>query len=89
MNSALPGGLLLLVAVVLYFLPTAIASVRKIEGQGMVAAINVILGWTLLGWLVALIWAVGAKGNDDLGYVDPRASKVDPLAAMTRIKSVD
>jgi hypothetical protein len=48
-------GALLLIG--LYFLPTIVAVARKVTNQGSVAVINFFLGWTLLGWVVALAMA--------------------------------
>lgn len=41
----------------LYFLPTIIAASRKVANVGSVAVINVLLGWTLIGWVVAMAMA--------------------------------
>jgi len=46
---------LMVLGFVLYFLPTLIAW-RKPQ-RGSVMAINLFLGWTLVGWVVALAWA--------------------------------
>jgi hypothetical protein len=51
------GGGVLLVVVALYFLPTIIAAARKVPSVGSVVVINVLLGWTLIGWVVALAMA--------------------------------
>jgi hypothetical protein len=48
-------GLIFLIGV--YFLPTIVAVTRKVTNQGSVAVINFFLGWTLLGWVVALAMA--------------------------------
>jgi hypothetical protein len=48
-------GLIFLIG--LYFLPTIVAVSRKVTNQGSVAVINFFLGWTLLGWVVALAMA--------------------------------
>jgi hypothetical protein len=42
----------------LYLLPFAIALGRGRTNTGAIFALNVFLGWTLLGWVVALVWAV-------------------------------
>lgn len=56
------AGLELLIigaAIALYFLPAVIASfVRNHPNAGPIAAINIFLGWTLLGWVVALAWSL-------------------------------
>lgn len=47
-------GLVLLVLIaVFYFLPAVIAN-----HLGAIFTINLLFGWTILGWLAALIWAV-------------------------------
>ncbi len=47
----------LLVVLALYFLPSIVAVARKITHQGSVVVINVFLGWTFVGWVVALAMA--------------------------------
>ena len=44
--------------IALYFLPTIIASGRHLPERGAIAMINLFLGWTCIGWVVALIWAI-------------------------------
>jgi hypothetical protein len=39
-----------------YLLPLIIALVRKVPA-GDVAAMNILLGWTVIGWLLALLMA--------------------------------
>jgi len=41
----------------IYFLPTMAAYNRKHRDLGAIAATNVLLGWTFIGWCVAFIWA--------------------------------
>jgi len=45
-----------------YFLPTVIALVRETPKIGGVLVVNLFLGWTFIGWIVALAWAVSAPG---------------------------
>ena len=49
-------GLVILVG--LYFLPTAIAMNRKAKRSAGITLLNLFLGWTFIGWVGALIWAV-------------------------------
>jgi Superinfection immunity protein len=59
MLKALGTGPMIVVAVVLgvYFLPSIIANHRKVPNQGSVFVINLFLGWSLIGWVVALAMA--------------------------------
>ena len=42
-----------------YLLPWAIAIGRDHQSQWGIALLNVLLGWTLIGWIVALVWGMG------------------------------
>jgi hypothetical protein len=48
-------------AIVLYFLPT-IVGLRK-QNAGGIFLLNLVLGWTLAGWIGALIWACTAESR--------------------------
>jgi hypothetical protein len=54
-----PFGLL---GIALYFLPTIIAAVRHKKDILGIVLVNIFLGWTFIGWIVALIWALVGKG---------------------------
>ncbi len=41
-----------------YFIPAAVAVSRDVPNAGSVVVINLFLGWTLVGWVVALAMAV-------------------------------
>lgn len=41
----------------LYLLPTYEAWARKHKSFSSIALLNIFLGWTLLGWVGALVWA--------------------------------
>jgi Superinfection immunity protein len=41
-----------------YFLPFAIAFNKKRANSGAIFALNLFLGWSLIGWVVALVWAL-------------------------------
>ena len=52
-----------LVGAALYFLPTVNAAVRNAKHLGAVIVVNVFLGWTFIGWVVALAIAVGSSSR--------------------------
>lgn len=57
-GSLLQGLLLLLFGLALYFLPTIIASWSpRHHNAGAIFVLNLFLGWTFIGWVVALVWA--------------------------------
>jgi hypothetical protein len=50
---------LLLLGAIGYVLPTLVAFLRreKLQSLGRIVTVNLLLGWTIVGWLVALVWA--------------------------------
>lgn len=43
---------------ILYFLPAIIAFARSKRDAGMILVLNLFLGWTAIGWVIALFWAL-------------------------------
>jgi hypothetical protein len=43
---------------VMYFLPSIVAFARSKRDAAAIVLLNFFLGWTLIGWVVALVWAV-------------------------------
>ena len=41
-----------------YMLPATLALLRGHRNRGAVVALNVLAGWTVIGWLIALIWSI-------------------------------
>jgi hypothetical protein len=41
-----------------YILPLIIAAVRDHHNMVAIAALNMLLGWTFVGWVVALVWSL-------------------------------
>ena len=48
----------LILGVLLYFLPWLVAATNKKKNAQAIGALNLLLGWTLVGWVVALVWAL-------------------------------
>jgi hypothetical protein len=55
-----------LVVLGLYFVPTVIAVVRKHRQIAPIILINLLLGWTVIGWIAALIWSVASFNREAL-----------------------
>jgi len=45
----------------IYLLPTGIAMLRRVRNAGSIAVVNVLLGWTLVGFVVAFAWSVRSQ----------------------------
>ena len=54
------GITLLAILVIPYFLPTIVALARRHHNALAIFMTNLLLGWTALGWIVALIWSFTA-----------------------------
>lgn len=52
-----------ILALALYFLPTIIAAARQHPNQWPILFVNLLLGWTILGWLGAALWAISGTGS--------------------------
>jgi hypothetical protein len=48
------------------FLPTVIAYCRQTHNRLLVFAINLLFGWSGVGWIIALVMALGSLSEDDL-----------------------
>lgn len=50
---------LLVVAVLflVYFFPLIMAILKKKKNSDAIGVLNLLLGWTFIGWVVALVWA--------------------------------
>ena len=46
---------------ILYFLPTTIALMRKHTNSVAIFALNLLAGWMVIGWIIALVWSLTAK----------------------------
>ncbi len=58
-----PSGtlFLLIICIFIYFVPSIVAYQRKKRDLTPILLINIFLGWTLIGWVVAIIWAVSSE----------------------------
>jgi hypothetical protein len=44
--------------IVIYFLPSIIAAARSKRDLLSIFLLNLFLGWTAIGWIIALVWVV-------------------------------
>lgn len=47
-----------IVGFLLYFLPSIIAVSKKKSNTAAIVVLNFFLGWSLIGWVVSLVWAL-------------------------------
>lgn len=59
-------------AIYIYFLPGMLATSRSHRDNMAIFALNLFTGWTILGWLLSLVWAL--TGNVE------KEEKKEPVA---------
>ena len=64
-DPSLTGVIAVIVLFSCYFMPAIIALLRDKCGAGGVALVNFFLGWTVIGWLLALVWAFSGKTRSE------------------------
>ena len=65
-------GLIILIGGGLYFLPTIIAETHRTG----IFWVNLIFGWTILGWIAAFMWSLAEKAS-------PKGEPARPWSAET------
>jgi len=48
---------LLALGVVVYFIPTFVANSRNHPNATAICVLNLLLGWSVIGWVAAMVWA--------------------------------
>lgn len=61
MTQAILSTLLLVFIGFIYILPAIIATKRSVRSSGGVTLLAIFTGWTIIGWVIALIWAVSGE----------------------------
>ncbi len=59
LGTVLLGG----VATCIYLIPWIVAASRETRNRGTIAVVNILLGWTFIGWVIALAMAFGEMGQ--------------------------
>jgi hypothetical protein len=75
------GAILVIVLIGLYFLPVIVGAIRSVPNMGSVIVINFFLGWTFIGWVVALAMACrSSSGSAQVHIHQPsqQQSATDP-----------
>ena len=68
--ESLAATLVLLFILAVYLTPTIIAFARGHASKWGIGVLNIVLGWSLVFWVVALIWALSNKGQSQTTIVN-------------------
>jgi hypothetical protein len=63
MSSVLTVSLALILCVI-HFLPSIVAFSREHPRRITLLVLNILVGWTLIGWIVLLIWAFARPSSN-------------------------
>lgn len=77
-GATILGIVLVLAALVMYWLPTIIAAIRHVPHIGSVAVVDAFLGWTVIGWVVALSMACRSRRTEVVPMVQQPPPPVPP-----------
>ena len=56
-------GVFALPVFAVYFVPSIVAAARKHNQLGLVILVNVLTGWSGIGWIGTLIWAIAGEAK--------------------------
>ena len=73
--GAIPGIIIMFGMIILYFLPSIIGARNHKKNQNAIILLNLFLGWSGIGWIIALIWAVMVDDKDEPKRKRKRSSK--------------
>jgi len=73
-----------IVALLIYFLPSLVGYKKK--NANAILILNLLLGWTLLGWVVALVWAL-TNEERTAGTAESPHSSADEISKLADLKS--
>jgi uncharacterized membrane protein YqaE (UPF0057 family) len=59
MDGSGSDGILALICALTYFIPTIVG--RNKRHATAICVLNILLGWTVIGWIVAMVWAISAE----------------------------
>lgn len=52
---------ILLLFIIMYFLPSILAGTRQHNESGTIFMLNLLLGWTVIAWIITFFWSLGGN----------------------------
>jgi hypothetical protein len=71
----------------LYFAPSIISIFRRKTDTVAILTLNFFLGWTFVGWIIALVWSL-TKDKDNKQYIvdKPNQDAADQIEKFAKLK---
>jgi hypothetical protein len=77
--------ILLIPALILYFVPAILAISRNHNNKVGILLLNIFLGWTFIGWIAAFIWSLSSPARQTV-VVNNNYSEADNRGAQAKEK---
>ena len=68
------SAIVIIISLISYFLPTVIAMLRGKSNTFAILLLNLFLGWTFIGWIVALVWSATSDNKPQTIVVNNNSS---------------
>lgn len=63
--------LAILFGIAMYFLPAIVAHHRQHVSFGAILLVNLLLGWSIIGWIVCFAWACSGNTRQQVVILPP------------------
>lgn len=83
------GIFLTVIVIATYFLPWIVAHQRCHHNENSIALLNLFLGWTVIGWLAAIIWSASEVRQESSTNKTAAASAEPAPTPETHVKCPD
>lgn len=87
MDTTLMAGGMFLLMVAVYFAPGLVAEARGRDGKNMIGLLNLLLGWTVIGWVVLLVVAFTGRSQRDRDQQDEQLELMRKLVAQQSLNA--
>ena len=85
-------AIIFLLTIAIYFVPAIVAHYREHHNFGGILLLNIFAGWTLIGWVCALVWAgsnppeVKTSSNSSQPVAEDKSDIADQIKRLHNLK---
>ncbi|RFU44813.1 superinfection immunity protein [Paraburkholderia sp. DHOC27] len=83
--SQILEGITVLGVLTLYLIPSIEADARKSRDAQAITLVNVLLGWTVIGWIAAFMWARRPEVEKRMARLVRRTQRAEARGTIARI----
>ncbi|WP_271766312.1 superinfection immunity protein [Aquimarina algiphila] len=81
----------IIVGAIFYFIPSIIALMRGKSNTVAIIALNLFLGWSIVGWVVSLVWSLSSEVSPAKIVVNQQPiqkAEEDGIDKLTKLKKL-